>query len=64
MWLENYRDLLWQSFDLEVYLVEAQHEYLNDVVESSLAKIESILSSLSVASHQRVSLFQMSIFVF
>ena len=25
LWLENYRDLLWPSFDLEVYLVESQN---------------------------------------
>ena len=27
LWLENYRDLLWPSFDLEVYLVEGQNSY-------------------------------------
>ena len=36
--------------------------YLKYVVESSLAKIESILSYLAVASHQRANMFQMPIF--
>ena len=43
LWLENSRDLLWPSFYLEVYLVQGQKSELS-VVESSLVKIETILS--------------------
>ena len=50
--LENYRDVVWPSFHLEVFLLKGHWE-------NSLVKIESILSKLADASHPRVHMFQL-----